>query len=91
MRTVAHMRGVTGVSNMIRIGGDAAAQDIGDQISQALQRHAEREAKHIEIKVHEGTVTLTGKVDSVAERSAVRGAAWSAPGVRAVVDNLTIG
>jgi hyperosmotically inducible protein len=82
---------VTGVSNMMRIGGDAAAQDIGKQISEALQRHAEREAKHIAIKVHEGTVTLTGKVDSLAERSAVRGAAWSAPGVHAVVDDLTVG
>jgi hyperosmotically inducible protein len=53
------MRGVTGVSNMIRIGSDAAAQDIGNQISEALQRHADREAKHIAIRVHEGTVTLT--------------------------------
>jgi hyperosmotically inducible protein len=41
--------------------------------------------------VHEGTVTLTGTVDSLAERSAVRGVAWSAPGVRAVVDNLSVG
>jgi hyperosmotically inducible protein len=90
-RTVSQMRGVTGVTDMIRIGGEAAAQDIGEQISQALQRHADREAKHIAIRVHEGTVTLTGKVDSAAERSAVRGAAWSAPGVRAVVDDLTVG
>jgi hyperosmotically inducible protein len=84
------MRGVTGVSNLIQIGGDTAAQDIGEQIGKALQRHAEREAKHIGVKVHEGTVTLTGMVDSMAERSAARGAAWSAPGVRAVIDNLTV-
>jgi hyperosmotically inducible protein len=89
-RTISQMRGVTGVSNLIQIGGDAAAQDIGEQIGKALQRHAEREAKHIGVKVHEGTVTLTGMVDSMAERSAARGAAWSAPGVRAVVDNLTV-
>lgn len=89
-RTISHMRGVTGVSNLIRIGGQAAAQDIGEQIGKALQRHAEREAKHIEVKVHEGTVTLTGKVGSAAERWAVRGAAWSAPGVHAVVDDLTV-
>ncbi|MBW9107034.1 BON domain-containing protein [Paraburkholderia phenoliruptrix] len=89
-RTISHMRGVTGVSNLIRIGGEAAAQDIGEQIGKALQRHAEREAKHIEVKVHEGTVTLTGKVGSAAERWAVRGAAWSAPGVHAVVDDLTV-
>ncbi|MBW0447443.1 BON domain-containing protein [bacterium M00.F.Ca.ET.228.01.1.1] len=89
-RTISHMRGVTGVSNLIRIGGQAAAQDIGEQIGKALQRHAEREARHIEVKVHEGTVTLTGKVGSAAERWAVRGAAWSAPGVHAVVDDLTV-
>ncbi|MBC8751116.1 osmotically-inducible protein OsmY [Paraburkholderia sp. WC7.3d] len=75
-RTISCMRGVIGVSNTIRIGGNVAAQDIGEQISQALQRHADREAKHIAVKVHEGTVTLTGKVDSAAERSAARGAAW---------------
>jgi hyperosmotically inducible protein len=90
-RTISQMRGVTGVSNLIQIGGDAAADGIGEQIGKALQRHAEREAKHIGVKVHEGTVTLTGTVDSMAERSAVRGAAWSAPGVHAVVDNLTVG
>ncbi|ACD19916.1 BON domain-containing protein [Paraburkholderia phytofirmans] len=90
-RTVSQMRGVTGVSNTIRISGSVAAQDIGEQISQALQRHADREAKHIAIKVDQGTVTLTGKVDSAAERSAARGAAWAAPGVHAVIDNLTVG
>jgi hyperosmotically inducible protein len=90
-RTISCMRGVTGVSNRISIAGGAAALEIGEQIGRALQRHAEREAKHIGVKVHEGTVTLTGKVDSIAERSAVRGVAWSAPGVRAVVDNLTVG
>jgi hyperosmotically inducible protein len=41
----------------------------GEQISKALRRHAEREAKHIGVKVRDGTVTLTGTVDSMAERS----------------------
>jgi hyperosmotically inducible protein len=90
-RTISSMRGVTGVSNLIRIGGDAAALDIAEQIGKALQRHAQREAKHIAVNVREGTVTLTGTVDSLAQRSAVRGVAWSAPGVRAVVDNLAVG
>jgi hyperosmotically inducible protein len=90
-RTISSMRGVTGVSNLIRIGGDAAALDIAEQIGKALQRHAQREAKHIGVNVREGTVTLTGTVDSLAQRSAVRGVAWSAPGVRAVVDNLAVG
>jgi osmotically-inducible protein OsmY len=57
------------MSNLITIAGDAAAHEIGEQISKALRRHAEREAKHIGVKVRDGTVTLTGTVDSMAERS----------------------
>ncbi len=90
-RTVSHMRGVTGVSNLISVAGGKAAHDIGEKIERALQRHAEREAKHIQIDVRDGTVTLKGKVGSYAERSAARGAAWSAPGVHAVIDDLDIG
>jgi osmotically-inducible protein OsmY len=55
-----------------------------------MQRHAEREVRHISIDVKDGTVTLTGKVGSYAERSVARGAAWSAPGVRAVVDDIVV-
>lgn len=90
-RTVSHMRGVTGVSNLIDVGGDVAAEGIGEKISKALQRHAEREANHIAVTADDGVVTLTGTVGSYAERSAARGAAWSAPGVHAVIDNLTVG
>lgn len=88
--TVSHMRGVTGVSNLIDVKGGAAAADIGEKIGRALQRHAEREAKHIRIQVHDGAVTLNGKVGSLAERAAARGAAWAARGVRTVVDELEV-
>ena len=89
-RTVSHMRGVRGVANRIEVRGDIASEDIGAKIAQAMQRHAEREVKHISIEVKDGTVTLTGKVGSYAERAVARGAAWSAPGVRAVVDDLVV-
>jgi hyperosmotically inducible protein len=90
-RAISHMRGVTSVSNLVDVGGDVAADDIGEKIKKALHRHAEREAKHIGVTAQQGVVTLTGKVSSYAERSVARGAAWSAPGVHAVVDNLTVG
>jgi len=89
-RTVSHMRGVRGVANRIEVRGDIASEDIGAKIAQAMQRHAEREVRHIGIEVKDGTVTLTGKVGSYAERVVARGAAWSAPGVRAVVDDLVV-
>jgi hyperosmotically inducible protein len=87
-RGIAHMRGVTGVTNLISVRADLAATDIGDAITRALKRHAEREARHIDIKVDDGTVTLTGKVDSASERDAARGAAWATRGVTTVIDNL---
>ena len=89
-RTVGHMRGVLGVSNLIDVSAGHSQQDLAEKISRALQRHAEREAKHIDIKVRDGTVTLTGKVGSLAERAAVRGAAWAARGVHAVIDDLDV-
>ncbi|CAN7592875.1 BON domain-containing protein [Trinickia sp. LjRoot230] len=90
-RVVRRLRGVTGVSNLIDVVGvHAAADDIASEIGRALERHAAREAKHIHIQVRDGTVTLSGKVGSYAQRSAARGAAWSATGVRAVVDELDI-
>lgn len=91
VRGIVHMRGVTGVTNLIHVRADLAAADIGEAITGALRRHAEREAKHIDVKVEDGTVTLSGKVDSAAERDAARGAAWATRGVTAVVDNLEFG
>jgi osmotically-inducible protein OsmY len=89
-RAVSHMRGVRGVINRIEVRGKIASDDIGEKIAQAMQRHAEREVKHIGIHVKDGMVTLTGKVGSYAERAVARGAAWSAPGVHAVVDDLVV-
>lgn len=87
-RGIAYTRSFTGVTNLIRVRADLAAADTGDAISRALKRHAEREATHIDIKIDDGTITLTGKVDSASKRDAARGAAWATRGVTAVVDNF---
>lgn len=69
---IAHMRGVTGVTNLIHVHADHTAENIGEQIGRALQRHAEREAKHIHIEVSDGIVRLSGTVGTYAEREAAR-------------------
>ena len=56
----------------------------------ALQRQAEREAKGIEVMVSGHTVTLRGRVNSWAERTAAQGAAWSAPGITSVINELRV-
>ena len=89
-RLASHARGVVRVLNQIKVRATVGAVDIGKEIDQALARHVEREAKRIKVTVVGGTVTLSGTVDSLVEKSVVRGAAWSAPGVYAVIDDLTV-
>lgn len=87
---VGSLRGVAGLINRLTIKARAVPADIAHQIGAALKRHAEREANHIQISVHGGTVTLSGRVDSASERNAAKGAAWSAPGVTEVIDQLQL-
>jgi osmotically-inducible protein OsmY len=89
-RLASQARGVVRVLNQIKVHATVGAADIGKEIDRALARHVEREAKRIRVTVEGGTVTLSGTVDSLIERSVVRGAAWSAPGVHAVIDHLTV-
>jgi len=89
-RLASQARGVVRVLNQIKVRATVGAVDIGKEIDQALARHVEREAKRIKVTVVGGTVTLSGTVDSLIEKSVVRGAAWSAPGVHAVIDDLTV-
>jgi osmotically-inducible protein OsmY len=82
---------VNAVVNDINVHAQKVArQTVADAIRQALERHAHRDAERIELEVKDGTVTMTGKVHSWAERTAAIGAAWGTRGVEAVVDRLRI-
>ncbi|HEY4803731.1 MAG TPA: BON domain-containing protein [Paraburkholderia sp.] len=89
-QAIAHLLGVTGVEDKIRIRGATSAEDIARGIRAAIGRHGEREAKHVEIRIDGGTVTLTGKVASHAERQLVYGAAKATPGVHTIVNLLSV-
>ena len=51
---------------------------------------AQHEARRIEVSVENGVVTLTGPVDSFAEKRAVMGVVSHLPGVLAVCDRLML-
>ncbi|APW37261.1 OsmY domain-containing protein [Rhodoferax koreense] len=89
-RAVRNLLGVTGVTNNVAIVPRASLKNIEQAIHGALERQAEREAKHIEVSVSGNQVTLRGKVHSWAERTAAQGAAWSAPGVATVVNHIEV-
>jgi osmotically-inducible protein OsmY len=85
------LAGVRGLTNNITIKPRVKGKDVAAQITAAFTRHAVREAKHIDISVDGATVTLSGKVDSLAEHDAAIGVAFSAHGVSHVVDHLRVG
>jgi osmotically-inducible protein OsmY len=89
-KAVRPLTGVVGVSNAIKLKPRVSPANLAQRIREALARHAEHEAKHIEVSVEGGVVTLRGSVDSWAERVAAAGATWSAPGVSSVVNEIKV-
>jgi osmotically-inducible protein OsmY len=91
-RAVRNLSGVRSVMNLIAIKPPKIApQSVRSSIEEALERRAEREARRVIVAVHDDRVTLSGVVNSWAEKAAVVGAAQGTPGVRAVDDQLRIG
>ncbi|HEY4958823.1 MAG TPA: BON domain-containing protein [Caldimonas sp.] len=89
-KAIRSLIGVVGVSNEIKLRAKPQPADLAKKIEEALARQALRESKQIQISVDGSTVKLTGAVHSWHEREAVQGVAWAAPGVRAVINELTI-
>jgi osmotically-inducible protein OsmY len=89
-RAVRFLTGVKGVTNLVTIKRRASAPDVKQRIETAIRRHAEQDARNITVEAVDGQVTLRGTVRSWAERSDAESAAWSAPGVSKVVDQMTI-
>lgn len=91
-KAVRSLTGVVGISNEMTLKAPAVKPaNLQSRIADALKRQVEREIKNIDIQVDGSTVTLRGRVNSWHERHAAGGAAWAAPGVLAVVNELSIG
>ena len=85
------LAGVRGVTNNVAVKArQARVEDVKGKIAAALKRNAELDAKKIAVQASDGRVTLTGTVRSWVERQDAVNAAWSAPGVMNVVDQIRI-
>ncbi len=87
---VRYLTGVTGVSDQIAIRPKVSLTAVKSEIEAALKRRAASDAQTISVEVSGADVTLTGEVHSWAERDLARHSAWGTPGVRNVVDNMTV-
>ena len=89
-RCVQYLMGVTAVNNAISIKPTAKWSDVTRNIEEAFRRSADVDARRIAVVTHDGKVTLSGNVSSWAEQTEAVTAAWAAPGVNAVDDQLTV-
>jgi len=88
---VRNLTGVKGVSNLIVLKKPTVvSSEIKVKIEDALRRAAEVDSQRIKVNVVGDRVVLHGSVSSWAERTAAEHAAWSAPGVTAVEDDLLV-
>jgi osmotically-inducible protein OsmY len=87
---VRYLMGVTGVSDQITVKPKVSLSAVKSDIEAALKRRATADAQKISVGVRGADVTLSGTVHSWSERDLARNAAWGTPGVRNVVDNITI-
>ena len=89
-KAVRYLMGVIGVNNQITIQPNVSLSAVKSDIEAALKRRATADAHEISVAVRGADVTLSGTVHSLSERNLAKHSAWGTPGVRNVVDNMTI-
>ena len=88
---VRDLIGVRSVTNQIMLSAHPLnSGNVRRKIQAALHRQAQIDANAITIDVDGSSIKLAGVVDSWSEKMAARNAAWSAPGVQHVIDNLSV-
>ena len=88
--TAKRIRGVMGITNNILLKPRVSPTEVKTEIEEALKRNAQVDASHITVAVDGTKVKLSGGVRSWAEKDEAEQAAWSAPGVTSVDDQMYI-
>jgi osmotically-inducible protein OsmY len=89
-RAVRFLMGVKGVANLIALRATPTPADIKQRIRAGIKRHAELDAEQITVETSGSRVTLRGTVHSVVERRDAERAAWNAPGVQRVDNDIRV-
>ena len=87
---VRFLSGVVGVSDQITIAPSVKAAVVKADIEPAIKRAATEDAKHITVGVSGSDVTLSGSIQSWAERDLATQSACNSPGVTKVIDKMTL-
>ena len=87
---IRHISGIRGITNLITVKPRVLPTNLKQQIEQELIRNAETDARNITVEVDGSKVILRGTVRSYAEKKAAEEAAWSAPGISEVDNQIVI-
>ncbi|MDD3723562.1 MAG: BON domain-containing protein [Lutibacter sp.] len=89
-KAVENLLGVKGVVNSIQIKQAVEPSQIKERITKAFKRSADVNAKKVSVVVDGYTVILRGTVNSIAEKDEAQRAAYLAPGVYEVKNELKV-
>ena len=87
-KAVRHLMGVVSVYNSITLKPGTSVAQVKEKIQSALQRQATTDTNSIHIETSGGKVTLTGHASSWQSIEDAANAAWAAPGVTQVIDQV---
>jgi len=87
---VRYLMGVTGILNGMTIMPSVKMEDVKQKIEDAFQRQERLDAKDIDVRLNDNKVTLKGFVSSWREKEDAARAAWAAPGVCKVENQLLV-
>jgi osmotically-inducible protein OsmY len=89
-KVVRRLTGVRGVTNLITVAPRVTPSSLKQSIEQALIRSVKTDAERIKAEVEGSKAILKGTVRSWAEREEAERAAWQAPGITAVDNQITV-
>ncbi len=87
---VENLLGVKGVYNTVTVQPSHMRAEVRSEIEAALKRNAEIDARHVSVSVVQNRVILSGETDSFFKKITVERAAWKAPGVIWVENNIKV-
>jgi len=82
--------GTYDVLDEIELKPEPSSYDVKEGIKSAFKRNAKLDADDLHVSTSSGTVTIEGTVNSWAEHDEALDAAWAAPGVTSVHDQMTV-
>ena len=89
-KAASKISGVTTIQNVLQVEAPINSGAVRERIEQAFERQADLEADKITVRAEGHKVFLGGEVNSWNERSIAEHAAWSAPGVSQLQDNIVV-